>query len=159
MNIIYKKSDYLLEHKKHLLNPEIMNQENNNIKYELVEDLSKIQASELNTYIPNFMLFLWQKPTIVCKLLLSASQKEMKDHLSNFFCNNFYENILSPNYIEHNLLYLITLLLKEELNSISKKDDEPIKCLEYFLNSSSCSLILAQFQKKKMFKYFLKLYY
>ena len=40
----------------------------------------------------------------------------MKDHLSNFICNNFYENILSANYIENNLLYLILLLLKEEIN-------------------------------------------
>ena len=156
MNIICKKSDWLLEHKRHLLNPEIIIQDNCNIKYELVEDLSKIPASELNTYIPNFMFCLWNQPKIVCKLLLSASNKDMKDHLSNFICNNFYENILSPNYIENNLLYLITLLLKEEINIINKKADEPIKYLEYFLNSSSCSLILEQFQKKKDVQIFFK---
>ena len=156
MKIIYKKSDCLLEQKKHLLNPNDVIPENYNIKYELVDDLSKISASELNTYIPNFMDYLWNKPKIVCQLLLSASYKEMKDHLSNLFCNNFYENILSPNYIENNLLYLITLLLKEEINIINKKADEPIKCLEYFLNSSSCSAILEQFQKKKDVQIFFK---
>ena len=35
----------------------------------------------------------------------------MSEHLSYFFCHNFYENILSPDYIEYNLLYLIALII------------------------------------------------
>jgi hypothetical protein len=74
----------------------------------------------------------------------------MKESLSDFFCNNFYENILSPNYIEYNLLFLISLMLKEEITNISEiNTDEPQKYLNLFLNNSSCSFILEQFTKKK----------
>ena len=157
MNIIYKKSDSLLEQKQNLLNPENISPENINIKYELAGDLSDFpESGDLNTYIPNLMLFLWKQPKIVSKILLNADIKEMKEHLSYFFVHNFYENILSPNYIEYNLLYLISLLLKEEINNINKKIDEPNKCLDIFLNLSSCGFILEQFQKKKDVQIFFK---
>ena len=161
MNINSKKSDSLLEHKENLLNPNNIKQETYNIKYELVDQLAMSPIiGELNSYIPNFMFSLWKQPKIIAKLLLSSNSKEMKDNLSSLFCNNFYENILSPNYIEHNLLFLITLLLKEEIYNFSdKKVKEPNKLLESFLKDSPCSFILEQFNKKKMFKYFLKQYY
>ena len=122
MNINSKKSDSLLEQKENILNPNNIKQDTYNIKYELVENLAKDPVlGELNSYIPNFMFSLWKEPKIVCKLLLSSNSKDMKDNLSNLFCNNFYENILSPNYIEHNLLFLITLLLKEEISNYNDK--------------------------------------
>ena len=37
--------------------------------------------------------------------------------------NNFYENILSGNPIENNLMYVITLLIKDEINNINNIDD------------------------------------
>ena len=158
MNINYKKSDSLFEHKQILLNPENLKPENYNIKYELVDDLAIAPVlGELNAYIPNFMFDLWKLPKVVCKLLLSANVKDMKEHLSNLFCNNFYENILSPNYIENNLLFLITLLLNEDINNIEKKKiEEPYKCLDYFLKDSPCSFILEQFHKKKDVQIFFK---
>ena len=86
---------------------------------------------------------------IVAKIILNASNKEMSENLSYFFCHNFYENILSPNYIEYNLLYLITLILKEEIKNIPKKSAaDPIKCLDLFLNNTQSSIFLEQFQKK-----------
>ena len=158
MNINSKKSDSLFEHKENLLNPNNIKQEAYNIKYELVDNLGMDpNIGELNAYIPNFMFSLWKDPKIVCKLLLSASSKDMKDHLSSLFCHNFYENILSPNYIEHNLLFLITLLLKEEITNFSdKKIKEPNKLLDSFLNDSPCSFILEQLHKKKDVQIFFK---
>ena len=158
MNINSKKSDSLFEQKENILNPNNIRQETYNIKYELVEDLSMDPVlGELNSYIPNFMFSLWKDPKIVCKLLLTANSKDMKDNLSSFFCNNFYENILSPNYIEHNLLFLITLLLKEEIANFSdKKIKEPNKLLDIFLKDSPCSFILEQFNKKKDVQIFFK---
>ena len=158
MNINYKKSDSLFEHKQILLNPENLKPENYNIKYELVDDLAIAPIlGELNTYIPNFMFDLWKLPKVICKLLLSANVKDMKEHLSNLFCNNFYENILSPNYIENNLLFLITLLLNEDINNIEKKKiEEPYRCLDYFLKDSPCTFILEQFHKKKDVQIFFK---
>ena len=71
----------------------------------------------------------------------------MSEHLSYFFCHNFYENILSPNYIEYNLLYLITLMLKDEINNVQKKvSSDPYKCLDSFLNSTPSSVLLERFQ-------------
>jgi hypothetical protein len=150
MNINYKTSNALQEHKYNLLNPDNI-KTNYNIVYQLIEDLSRAPLlGELNAFIPNFFFYLWKQPNILCKLLLSASNKDMKESLSNFFCNNFYENILSPNYIEYNLLYLITLMLKVEITNISDKNSgDPKKYLNLFLNNSSCSFILEQFTKKK----------
>ena len=66
-------------------------------------------------------------------MLLNANNKDMSEHLSYFFCHNFYENILSPDYIEYNLLYLIALMLKEDINNIpTKYVNEPNKCNSIF---------------------------
>jgi hypothetical protein len=150
MNINYKSSNFLEENKYNLLNPDNI-KTNNNLIYQLIDDISKAPVlDELNSFIPNFFFYLWKQPKIICKLLLSASNKDMKESLSDFFCNNFYENILSPNYIEYNLLFLISLMLKEEITNISDiNTDEPQKYLNLFLNNSSCSFILEQFTKKK----------
>ena len=159
MKINYIKSDSLQEHRQKLINQDSTKEEKDiNFKYELVPELSKSEEiGELNSYLPNFILFLWRNPQIVCKLLLSAETKDIKDHISNFFCNNFYENILSPNYIENNLLYLIYFLLNEEINNInSKKQDDPIKCFDNFLKNSACSFILEQLHKKKDVQTFFK---
>ena len=157
MNINYKSSNVLQEHKLNLLNPD-NSKANNKIMYKLVEDLSKEPLlGELNYYIPNLIYYLWKQPKIVCKLLLNANSKDMKESLSDLFCNNFYENILSPNYIEHHLLFLITLLLKEEITKISEKNTDDHKVyLNLFLNNSSCSFILEQLIKKKDVQTFFK---
>ena len=159
MKIHYKKSDCLQEQRQKLLNPDNSKEnKDTNFKYELVADLSKsLDIGELNSYLPNFTLYLWRNPQIICKLLLCANAKDIKDHLSNFFCNNFFENILSPNYIEHNLLYLIYFLLNEEINNINiKKQDDPNKCLDTFLNNTAGGFILEQFHKKKDIQTFFK---
>ena len=40
---------------------------------------------------------------------------------ANLFVNNFYQNILSNNYIENNLMFLLTLLIKDEINDSLEK--------------------------------------
>ena len=149
MDIQYKSNNYLQEQKKRLLNPDL-SIEDNNIKYELIDDITEASAlGEMIVFLPNFMESLWKQPKVVAKILLNANTKEMSEHLSYFFCHNFYENILSQNYIEHNLLYLITIMLKEEISNIPKKyEKDPDKCLEAFLNKTSSCILLEQFQKK-----------
>ena len=138
MDIQYKTNNFLKEQKKRLLDPNIKINEDNNIKYELIDDLKKTDYLEdMGIFLPNFMELLWKQPNVVSKILLNANSKEISEHLSYFFCHNFYENILSPNYIEYNLLYLITLMLKEEINNFSKKSQgDFIKLLESFLNNT-----------------------
>ena len=150
MDIQYKSNTFLQDQKLRLLNPELKRNEEHNIKYELIEDIKTTNnLGDVTVYLPNFMELLWKQPKVVSKILLNANNKDMSEHLSYFFCHNFYENILSPDYIEYNLLYLIALMLKEDINSIPNKYvNEPNKCIELFLNNNHSSILLEQFQKK-----------
>ena len=150
MDIQYKSNTFLQEQKLRLLKPDLKKNDNNYIKYELIDNLRKANSlGETTVYLSGLMELLWKQPKIVAKIILNASNKEMSENLSYFFCHNFYENILSPNYIEYNLLYLITLILKEEIKNIPKKSAaDPIKCLDLFLNNTQSSIFLEQFQKK-----------
>ena len=71
---------------------------------------------DLSTYIPNYLISLWEDPKMVVKLLLNTDIKDVKENLAHFFCNNFYQNILSPYTVEDNLLYVIALMFKDEIN-------------------------------------------
>ena len=150
MDVQYKSNNFLHDQKLRILNPESKPNEENNIKYELIDDLIKSNLlGDMNVFLPVFMEMLWKQPNIVAKILLSANNKDISEHLSYFFCHNFYENILSPNYIEYNLLYLITLMLKDEINNVPKKvSSDPYKCLDSFLNNTPSGILLEQFQKK-----------
>ena len=161
MDIQYKSNTFLQDQKLRLLNPELKRNEEHNIKYELIEDIKKANnLGDVTVYLPSFMELLWKQPKVVSKILLNANNKDMSEHLSYFFCHNFYENILSPDYIEYNLLYLIALMLKEDINNIpTKYANEPNKCIELFLNNNHSSILLEQFQKKMMSKHFLIQYY
>ena len=57
---------------------------------------------------------LWENPKIVAHILMKSNPKEIEYSLSPLFSNNFYENILSQKFVQNNLLYIITLLLKNE---------------------------------------------
>jgi hypothetical protein len=86
---------------------------------------------------------LWENPEFIFEVLLNSSIDDIKDNLSDFFINNFYENVLSQNCIENNLLYVIALSLKEEINSlIDKEKPEP------FLNKTYCGYMLEKLSEK-----------
>ena len=89
------------------------------------------------------MKLLWDNPNFVSIIILNSSESDVKNNLANFFTNNFFENILSSKCIENNLLYLITLLLKNEINNILD-----IEKPEMFLNSTKCGYILSQLYEK-----------
>ena len=74
--------------------------------YTLVENNSEY-LSYLNVYIQTMLKSLWEEPKLVYKLLLKANKDEMKNNLAPLICNNFYENILSPNFIQDPLIYII----------------------------------------------------
>ena len=98
---------------------------------------------DLNTYIPNLMNRLWEQPKIVVSVIEHANLDVLKEHLAPFFANNFYENILSSYYIEDNLMYVLTLLIKSEiskLNNINQSDK--------FLDNTPCGIMLGQLRRK-----------
>ena len=106
----------------------------------------------LNTYIPKLLNYLWEDPKLVANLLMVADKDDTNKYLAPLICNNFYENILSSNYIEDPLMYIIYLLLDNEINNI-----ENIKDSSSFLNNTQCSFLLGQLIDKKDVKDFFKL--
>ena len=106
----------------------------------------------LNTYIPNLLNYLWEDPKLVAHLLMVSDKSDTEKYLAPLICNNFYENILSSNYIEDPLMYIIYLLLYYEINNI-----EDINDLDSFLNKSPCSFLLGQLIEKKDVKDFFKI--
>ena len=98
------------------------------------------------------MTYLWEDPKLVAYLISSADKSDIRENLALLISNNFYENILSPNYIDDHLLYVLGLLLKEEIDNIKDINDS-----SSFLNDSPCSIILQQLIKKKDIQTFFKI--
>ena len=93
-------------------------------------------------YISRFLQVIWNHPELMHKILINTSKENVKSILSSFVVNNFYCNHLSGNYIENNLLYIITLMLKDEiaqLNDVNKVDQ--------FLEDTKCGYLLEQLRK------------
>ena len=88
------------------------------------------------------MDFLWKEPKIVAKLLANSNIDDVKNNLAPFIVNNFYENILSSVYIEDNLMYVISLLLIDEIKCIEKINDNK------FLENSAGGYVLEQLKNK-----------
>ena len=82
------------------------------------EDLVTI-LDPLWTYLKVFFETLYTSPSFISKLISISDKEDVKNHLAPFFTNNFYENILSSQGIENNLIYIIYTLLKEEINSLN----------------------------------------
>ena len=126
--------------------------ENDLKEYILVENNYEY-LSILKSYISNILKYLWEEPKLLSELLLNADKEDIKDYLAPLICNNFYENILSPNYIEDPLVYIIYLLLKNEIDSM--KDIE--HGIEMFLEDTPSSYLLKQLIEKNDIKEFFKL--
>ena len=102
-------------------------------KYELVEENSSFLGVLNNSSIQELMSILLEDPKIVATIIQNSDIKELKKQIAPFFINNFYENILSNYSIENNLIYVITLLIKEEINSLNN-----INQIEDFLKNTPC---------------------
>ena len=106
----------------------------------------------MNNYIPNFFQFLWEVPELTADIINNCDINDVKDTLANLFVNNFYQNILSNNYIENNLLYLLTLLIKYEIENIEEIDE-----FEIFMEvDSKVGYFMDELRKKNNIKCFFK---
>ena len=74
---------------------------------------------------------------LMFKIIKKANNIDAEKCLSSFLINYCYENILSQNYIEDELLSLIERCLKFQIDQLNNKNDT-IK----FLSSSVCGKIL-----------------
>ena len=120
-------------------------QQTDDRKFKLVYNYEDQQKyfKDAYTYIPKLMEFLWNEPKIIAKLLMNSDIDEVKNNLAPFFVNNFYENILSSVYIEDNLMYLISLLLIEEMKGMEKVND-----FQKFLENTAGGYVLEQLKNK-----------
>ena len=120
----------------------------------LIDDIEEIQKAFqfLWTYLKSFLDELYNSPKFISKLLSLSKIEDIKNYLAPFFANNFYENILSPQSLDNNLIYIIYTLLKEEIDSLP--DD---KSSEQFLNNTPCGFLLEQMIEKTDIKSFCKL--
>ena len=107
---------------------------------------------ELNIYVVKLMTYLWEQPKLVANLLSNADKNDLKDNLAPLIANNFFENILSQNYIEDNLLYVLTLLLQKEINNMSNINEHI-----NFLNDTPCYFLLEGLKEKKDIQVFFKM--
>ena len=119
-------------------------QEQEERKYRLVHDYQEQHDyfRDIYTYLPKLMEFLWEQPKIVAKLLSLSNIEDVKKNLAPFIVNNFYENILSSVYIEDNLMYIISLLLVDEIKGLEKIEENN------FLKETAGGFVLEQLKNK-----------
>ena len=98
---------------------------------------------EINkVYIVSFLKGLWHHPEVMHKIINNSNNKVVKTNLAPFIVNNFYCNYLSGNYMENNLLYLITMMLKDEIDKL-----ENINQIDSFLENTKCGYLLEELRK------------
>ena len=73
---------------------------------------------------------------------MNTEPKIIQENLAPFIVNNFYSNYLSGNYMENNLLYIITMMLKEEIDKLENVDQ-----LDSFLENTKCGYLLEELRK------------
>ena len=131
---------------------------NDERKFELVEEKDKDDIlGELNTYIKCLFQFFWSHPQVVSNILSNSNIKDVKDYLAHFFANNFYENILSNNNKEEQLLYIITHLLKKEINNLNINNNNINNIENTFLNDTPCGYIFQELAYKKDIQSYFKM--
>ena len=81
--------------------------------HELVKDKNKY-LGEAKVIIETFLKNLWERPDLITKILINSNIKDIKETLVSLFFN-FYQNILSPYTVEDNFLYIVSVLLKDEI--------------------------------------------
>ena len=91
------------------------------------------------------MQSLWENPKIVAYLLINSKKEDIKTNIAPLIVNNFYENILSSSYIEDQLLYVIGLVLKNEIDKEINNKKDYIK----FLEDTPCGILLEQLKMKQ----------
>ena len=111
-------------------------------KFELMENNSEI-LKDLNNYIPKLLTYLWEDPKLMSNLLMNSKIDDMKRTIAYFITNNFYENVLSFNYLQENFMYVLSILLKKEISELTSTDD-----LQSFLENTPCGCLLEQLINK-----------
>ena len=123
------------------------------INYTLNDDLSQLEIYKV--YITSFFKILWSYPESVFYILKNLDISDIKENLSNFIVNIFFPNKLSSDYMGNNLLYVITMLLKYEIEQLNSKSD-----ISSFLEKSKSAILLDKMIKMPDIQmYFRKIFF
>ena len=124
---------------------------NEYISNKLITDISEFNKyfGSLSIYIPSFIHQLWENPKSISTILLNAEKDDIKKKLANFIVHNLYDNISSLHNKDQQLIYIITILLQKEINSLKNVNSS-------FLDDSCGGIILKEFGNKKEIKFFFK---
>ena len=129
-------------------------------KYELVQpQLNRDKTfGELINYLKYMFEYLWKNPYIVSEILSYSNISDIRNYLAHFFTINFYENNLTNNSSEGQLLFIITLQLKKELSrlNINNSNNEINYIEQLFLNNTPCGFIFSELFHKKEIQSFFK---
>ena len=98
------------------------------------------------------MTSIWDNPKSLATILSVADKNDIKNNLAHFVTHNLYENIISSNGKDEQLMYIITLLLKEEINNLNNNESNSSN----FLKDSTCGYILSELIQKKDIQIFFK---
>ena len=105
--------------------------------YALNPSLDDFNINCIKIFISSFLNGLWNYPEAIFHILDNSDEEIIKTNLAPFICQNFYCNHLSGNYLENNLLYVITMMLKKEIDGLTN-----INQLDTFLENTKCGFIL-----------------
>ena len=111
-------------------------------KFELMENNGE-HLRDLNNYIPKLLTYLWEDPKLMSVFLMNADINDIKKTIAHFITNNFYENILSFNYLQENFMYVLSILCKKEISELNSEND-----LQIFLENTPCGCLLEQLINK-----------
>ena len=106
----------------------------------LILDFNKFGIYKV--YISSFLKNLWNCPEAIYHILINSEIEIVKSNLASFIVNNFYCNYLSGNYLENNLLYVITMMLNDEINELNNIDQ-----IDSFLKDTKAGFLLEELQK------------
>ena len=107
--------------------------------YSLNPSLNEFEINKV--YIISFLNNLWKNPEAIYNILNNSEIDIVKSNLASFIANNFYCNYLSGNYMENNLLYVITMMLKDGIDKL-----ENINQVDTFLDNTKCGYLLEELQ-------------
>ena len=107
----------------------------------------------LKIFIPKLIEALWSYPEAIFYILKNYKKNDFRDNLANFIVNNFYSNKLSSNYLENNLLYVFTMMFKDEIEQLESLNDIPF----FFENSRSSVLLEKMIHMPDIQMYFRKI--
>ena len=135
--------------KKMNLNKNYKDDKNNEQILVLNDNLEPLGINKI--FIGTFLTGLWNYPEAMFKILKNTGGKDIKTNLAPLIVDNFYTNYLSGNYMENNLLYIIALMLKDEIDKLVD-----LTQVETFLDNTRCGYLLEQLIRKADIQIFFK---